>query len=87
MTVALSRGEPVCPHCERSNMFRSPFFHFPFPGALAASRTDFPLDRRRFCSVALAGLIVPAAVHLPRPEEAPGIVIRDGWILLESDLQ
>jgi hypothetical protein len=59
----------------------------PRTGALTGLRSDFHLDRRRFCSVALASLIVPATMHLPRPDDAPRIVIRDGWILLETDLQ
>jgi hypothetical protein len=65
-------------------MSNPPFFHR--PGALTGPRTDFQLDRRRLCSVALASLIVPATMHLPRPDDAPRIVIRDGWILLETDL-
>ena len=53
---------------------------------IARSQTEFHLDRRRLCSVALASLIVPTAAHLSRPDHAPQIVIRDGWILLETDL-
>ena len=66
-------------------MSTPPLFHR--AGAITGPRTEFHLDRRQLCSVALASLIVPGAVHLSRPDDAPRIVIRDGWILLESDLQ
>ena len=66
-------------------MSKPPFSHG--SGAITGTRTEFHLDRRRLCSVALASLIVPGAVHLSRPDDAPRIVIRDGWILLETDLQ
>ncbi len=65
-------------------MSNPPFFHR--SGAITGPQTEFHLDRRRLCSVALASLIVPGTVHLYRPDIEPRIVIRDGWILLESDL-
>jgi len=64
---------------------KPPFSHRVY--AITDSRTEFHLDRRRLCSVVLASLIVPGSMHLSRPDDAPQIVIRDGWILLETDLQ
>ena len=54
---------------------------------IADLRTDFQLNRRQLCGGALASVIVPGTAYLSRPDDAPRIVIRDGWILRETDLQ
>ena len=56
-------------------------------GAALGWPSQLHLDRRRLCAAAVASLIVPGAVHPSRPDAAPRVVIRDGWILLETDLK
>jgi hypothetical protein len=84
MTLTICRSGPTAEEDIGSSMTNPPFS--PHPGTISGPQTEFHLDRRRLCSVALASLIVPGAVHLSRPDDAPRIVIRDGWILLETDL-
>jgi hypothetical protein len=44
------------------------------------------LSRRDLCSLAVAGLAAPSLIGLRELEPSTRIIIRDGWILLEYDL-
>lgn len=60
---------------------------FAHQASVLRSSDTVGLDRRRLCVLAVAGLTVPWAMPLSRFEDTSRIVIRDGWVLLDTDLQ